>query len=233
MIFDFLTASLHKTIDFLDMGGGAMWAIGALSVLTLTVILWKIMQLSWLGAWSGGRVTRRALALWAAHDRKGALALLANRRSLRAHVIRAAMQAARDPALSNAAAQAETLRVARAQLTRAASGLRAIELFATIGPLLGLFGTVTGMIAAFQALQEAGVRADPATLAGGIWEALLTTAAGMAVAIPAQIALTWFDSVTTRLRHEMEDGATLVFVPRPSDIDTEIAAADAPEHALA
>ena len=51
------------------------------------------------------------------------------------------------------------------------------------------------MIAAFQALQEAGAQADPATLAGGIWEALLTTAMGMAVAIPASMALTWFDSI--------------------------------------
>jgi biopolymer transport protein ExbB len=64
-----------------------------------------------------------------------------------------------------------------------------LELISTIAPLLGLLGTVLGMIAAFQALQESGSRADPAILAGGIWEALLTTAAGMAVAIPASITL--------------------------------------------
>jgi biopolymer transport protein ExbB len=225
MILELLTSAGQKAFDFLEMGGGAMWAIGALSVLTLAVIFWKICQLAWLGAWSGGRVTRRALDLWAGAQHGQALALLARRRSLRATVIRAAMQAARDPALSDEGAQAETLRVARAQLARAGTGLRALELFATIGPLLGLFGTVTGMISAFQALQEAGARADPATLAGGIWEALLTTAAGMAIAIPAQIALTWFESISTRLRHEMEDGATLVFVPRPSDVD-EIAHED-------
>ena len=217
MFTELLSAGYLKATSFLEMGGGAMWAIGALSVLTLTVILWKIVQLAALGAWSGGRVTRRALGLWAQSNRADAVLLLKKRRSLRAHVIRAAMQAASDPALSYEAAQAETLRVAQAQLARAGAGLRAIELFATIGPLLGLFGTVTGMIAAFQALQDAGARADPATLAGGIWEALLTTAAGMAVAIPAQIALTWFESINARLRHEMEDGATRVFVPRPSD----------------
>ena len=71
-------------------------------------------------------------------------------------------------------------------------------------------------VAMVEALQEAGTRADPATLAGGIWEALLTTAAGMAVAIPAQIALTWFDAVLARVRHDMEDCATRVFVPRPA-----------------
>ena len=75
------------------------------------------------------------------------------------------------------------------------------------------------MIAAFQALQEAGGHTDPATLAGGIWEALLTTAAGMAVAIPAAAALTWFDSIADRVQAEMEDDATRIFTrggaPRP------------------
>ena len=92
------------------------------------------------------------------------------------------------------------------------SGLRALELIATIAPLLGLFGTVLGMIAAFQELQASGSRADPSALAGGIWEALLTTAAGMAVAIPASAALTWFESIADRLRHDLEDIATRIFV---------------------
>lgn len=117
-----------------------------------------------------------------------------------------------DPRVPEPLAREETARYARALLARARGGLRGLELASTIGPLLGLLGTVTGMISAFQALQEAGTRADPATLAGGIWEALLTTAAGMAVAIPAQIALTWYDSVIDRLRHGMEDQASRLFV---------------------
>ncbi|MCC5968052.1 MAG: MotA/TolQ/ExbB proton channel family protein, partial [Natronohydrobacter sp.] len=72
-------------------------------------------------------------------------------------------------------------------------------------------GTVLGMIEAFQALQAAGNRADPAALAGGIWQALLTTAAGMAVAIPAAMALTWFESICDRVQVDMEDLATRIF----------------------
>ena len=122
------------------------------------------------------------------------------------------MEARRDPTLDTDAAQSETERVARNLLAKARGGLRPLELIATIAPLLGLLGTVLGMIAAFQALQAAGSRADPAILAGGIWEALLTTAAGMAVAIPASMALTWFESVVDRLRIEMEDFATRIFL---------------------
>lgn len=204
----------------LDLGGPAMWAIAALSVLALALILWKLVDLARAGAWSGGGATARAIALWSAGDRKGAEAELANRHSLRARLARAAMAALTDPALDRAGAEAETARVARALLARARKGLRGLELAVTIGPLLGLLGTVTGMIGAFQALQEAGAHADPATLAGGIWEALLTTAAGMSVAIPAQIALSGFESIVDRLRHDMEDAATRIFARAPEPAPT-------------
>ncbi len=207
--------AFDRVQTLLDMGGAAMWAIAALSVATLALILWKIWMLMAFGAWSGGRHTAAALAHWAAGRDSEALAEIAPRNSLRARLTRAAMQAALNPSLSRAAAEAETGRVARALLADAGRGLRGLELAATIGPLLGLLGTITGMIAAFQALQLAGAHADPATLAGGIWEALLTTAAGMAVAIPAQVALTAFESVVDRLRHDMEDSATQVFLRGP------------------
>ena len=64
----------------------------------------------------------------------------------------------------------------------------------SLAPLLGLFGTVLGMIEAFQAMQAAGSSVDPSTLAGGIWAALLTTAAGLAVAMPTSLILTWFEA---------------------------------------
>jgi biopolymer transport protein ExbB len=197
--------------DLLTRGGPVIWAIAALSVLTLALILWKLYRLSALGAWSGGRVTGEAIALWQQGEHDSALARLASRRSVRARLAQAAMTAHRDAALSEGAAREETTRIARALLLELRAGLRPLDLIVTIAPLLGLLGTVLGMIAAFQALQEAGAQSDPATLAGGIWEALLTTAAGMAVAIPASMALTWFDSIADRLQAEMEDDATRIF----------------------
>jgi biopolymer transport protein ExbB len=189
--------------DFLMRGGPVIWAIAALSVLTLGLILWKLFRLSSLGAWSGGRVTAEAIALWQAGDSPAALARLAPRASVRARL--------GDAALTPDGAREETTRIARALLAELRGGLRPLDLIVTIAPLLGLLGTVLGMIAAFQALQDAGGQTDPATLAGGIWEALLTTAAGMAVAIPAAAALTWFDSIADRLQAEMESDATRIF----------------------
>lgn len=197
--------------DLLIRGGPVIWAIAALSVVTLALILWKLFRLSSLGAWSGGRVTGEAIALWQRGEQDSALARLAPRRSVRARLAHAAMTAHRDASLTADAAREDTTRIARALLTELRAGLRPLDLIVTIAPLLGLLGTVLGMIAAFQALQDAGNQTDPATLAGGIWEALLTTAAGMAVAIPASMALTWFDSIADRLQSEMEDDATRIF----------------------
>ncbi|MFD2740953.1 MotA/TolQ/ExbB proton channel family protein [Sulfitobacter aestuarii] len=207
--------------DLILQGGPIVWLIAGLSVLTVALVLWKIWHLALLGAWTGGARAERAVLLWTAGRGSDAETLLKGRRSCRARLVLATIGALHDPGLDPAGAEAETMRVAKGLLARARSGLRPLELIATIAPLLGLLGTVLGMIAAFQALQEAGTRADPATLAGGIWEALLTTAAGMVVAIPASAALTWFESVADRLRHEMEDYATRLQIRRPDGATSE------------
>ncbi len=194
----------------LDRGGPVLWIIAALSVATLAFILWKLWRLALMGAWSGGP-GERAVALWTAGDRAGAEAAVSGRESLRATLVRAAMAARTDPTLTDAQAREETARIAKGELARARAGLRLLDLVVTIAPLLGLLGTVLGMIAAFQTLQQSGAQADPSDLAGGIWEALLTTAAGMGVAIPASMALSWFESVVDRVQADMEDLATRIF----------------------
>ncbi|MBB5516301.1 biopolymer transport protein ExbB [Rubricella aquisinus] len=169
--------------SLLALGGPALWVIFGLSVLTLAVILWKLWHFRSLGAWSDAGMIGRVAA--------------------RARGVRASEMSAADQ-------REEVTRVARAELAAARQGLRALELIATIAPLVGLLGTVLGMIDAFRVLEASGAQADPGALAGGIWEALLTTAAGMAVAIPASAALTWFDSIVDRLRLGMEDQATRI-----------------------
>lgn len=211
-------SSTITTLPLLQMiqdGGWTMWLITSLSVVTLAIVLWKLFSLSRLGVW-GGSHSRRALALWAEGRRREAMEEVRGRPSARARVAQAAIGTTLDPSIDDKTAREETARIARQTLYRAREGLRALELIATIAPLLGLLGTVLGMIAAFQVLQESGNRADPSALAGGIWEALLTTAAGMAVAIPAGVALSWFESIADRLQADLEDLATRIFVKADS-----------------
>ncbi len=79
---------------------------------------------------------------------------------------------------------------------------------AGIAPMLGFLGTVTGMIAAFHAVEIAGGVVSPGDLAGGVWEALLTTAFGLIVGIPALMIYNYFVTRVQKFVHEMEMTST-------------------------
>lgn len=85
--------------------------------------------------------------------------------------------------------------------------LRSLAIIGNITPLLGLLGTVTGMIKAFMKIQELGGRVNASVLAGGIGEALITTAAGLTIAIPTLVAYHYFegrvDSIGARIKDEV------------------------------
>ena len=75
--------------------------------------------------------------------------------------------------------------------------LPSLEIIAQVSPLIGLLGTVIGMIDSFNELELGGSLVDPSILAGGIWTALLTTAMGLIVAIPALISHYFLDKKLT------------------------------------
>jgi biopolymer transport protein ExbB len=189
------------------LGGAVMWPLAVLSVIGLAVVFWKAARFALGGVWGGARGASGAVTLWQTGARTVALAQAAALGGARARFAAATMAEA---ARAGPAAEAEAGRIARAILAEARAGLRFLDFVATAAPLLGLLGTVLGMIDAFRALEAAGARTDPAILAGGMWEALLTTAAGMAVALPAAAALSLFEGAIERLRHDMEDLATRI-----------------------
>ncbi len=92
----------------------------------------------------------------------------------------------------------------RIDVLTAGNGLKGLEIAAVIAPLLGLLGTVIGMITAFQTLEAAGSAPEISLLAGGIWQALSTTAAGMVVAIVATVFLGLFDDAIERMAQKIE-----------------------------
>lgn len=119
----------------------------------------------------------------------------------------------------SAAAMAIAHSAVRLVRDRMRFGLRGLEAMAALGPLLGLLGTVLGMIDAFTEL--GGGRPDPAQLASGIAKALINTAGGLVVAILASAGLAWFESVIDR-RDALLDtilmrAAAARDVARPSD----------------
>lgn len=97
------------------------------------------------------------------------------------------------------------------ELRRLEKNIRTLGIIAHVTPLLGLLGTVTGMIRAFMKIQSLGGQVDASVLAGGIWEALITTAFGLAVAIPAMIAYHYFDERIEGISSQMKDAMQCVF----------------------
>jgi biopolymer transport protein ExbB len=97
------------------------------------------------------------------------------------------------------------------EIPKLEKNLTLLATIAHITPLLGLLGTVTGMVKCFQAIQAKAIAFHPVTpgdLAGGIWEALLATIAGLTVAIPAFVAYNYLVSRVNNFILEMEKAAT-------------------------
>lgn len=216
-----MNALLEPLRQVADLGGPVVLLLIAVSIVTLAVMLYKLWQFAASGV-GRHKALSSAIAAWDRGDRAGARAALDQSKSYLAPVVAMAFasDAVDTPRLT---AEAET------RFARLERGFRFLDSVAQLAPLLGLFGTVLGMIEAFRSLQDAGAQVDPSLLAGGIWVALLTTAVGLVVAMPTALVLSWFGArmdaervtaeraIATVLRPRgpgVQEGATPAAVPR-------------------
>lgn len=203
------TLNLSGLFDLLRLGGPVVAVLIAMSVFGLAIVLLKSWQ------YASFRIGKRrfiipALDQWRSGDRDGAIAVLAVERNPIADTLAAAMRGIASGA-SVSIVREEAARVAARHLSGMRGYFRPLEVIGSLAPLLGLLGTVMGMIAAFQQLAAAGSQVNPSVLSNGIWEALLTTAVGLIVAIPAVVALNWFERIVERLHEDMQDTLTRFF----------------------
>jgi biopolymer transport protein ExbB len=207
---DLLSTVQGRLQDLLAAGGPVVVVLGLLSVVALAMVLLKLWQFHRLQLDRLGPV-QTALKYWRAGADRAAADAVADSGQPVAHLVAIAMSGLQRPGVAPPLLREELSRVASVQLERLRSHLRALEIIGTLSPLLGLLGTVLGMIDAFQQLQAAGSQVDPAILSGGIWQALLTTAVGLTVAIPVVLAHAWLERRVERCGHQMEDAVTQVF----------------------
>jgi len=198
---------LNALRGIFDLGGPVVAILFVMSVLTFGVTLYKIWQFAASGV-GRHRVLSEALVAWDAGERQTARARLNQSRSYLAPLLGSAMDSLDQPGIDGRL-DAEA-GMALAGLER---GFRLLDTVAQLAPLLGLFGTVLGMIKAFQSMQAGGSSVDPSLLAGGIWVALLTTAVGLAVAMPTSMILAWLESRTARERVFADMALRTVLVP--------------------
>jgi len=196
--------AFNTGIGLLDKGGPVMLVLLALSVVALTIILVKIYQ------FSRSRLLRtefidQAILLLHNDGPDTTLLALAETPHPVARVMETTLRTSTNTSLSIEDRDTEISRVGSAEIRNLESYLRGLEVIANLSPLLGLLGTVLGMIKAFARLESAGTKVDPAILAGGIWEALLTTAFGLSVAIPALAAFYILEGQVENVRAQMKD----------------------------
>jgi biopolymer transport protein ExbB len=204
---------LSRLQGLYELGGPVVAVLVGVSVLTLAVVLYKLWQFRAARVGQHAAI-RRALAHWDAGARDAAVRDLDSSRSYLAPVIARAISA---PASPDRAAR--LMAESEARFLALERGFRLLDSVAQLAPLMGLFGTVLGMIEAFQALQNAGSSVDPSLLAGGIWVALLTTAVGLAVAMPTSIVLSWFEARMTAERVFAEQALTTILAPAKGSLE--------------
>lgn len=202
---------LTSVTGFLELGGPVVAVLAGLSVIALTVVILKLAQF-WLQRVGRPGRSEAAVRLWAHGRRREAWQALGDIRSASEEAVAIAMQAAETGNADKALVEEDIGRAATRRLHRYNSGMKGLDAIAQIAPLLGLFGTVLGMIEAFRELQSAGNAVDPSLLAGGIWVALLTTAVGLAVAMPVSLVVTYLEGQIENEKVAIETLASAVLL---------------------
>lgn len=210
-----------KTVtDLLSLGGPVVVLLLIISVFALALVLLKMWQFAQARVGRHG-AGRRALHHWKSRNKVAAKKDVAGKIGLVDRCVSAALYGLESRDLSKQCIEEAVHVIASGGLHQLQKGFRALDAIAQIAPLLGLFGTVLGMIEAFQKLQVAGNAVDPSILAGGIWVALLTTAIGLAVAMPVSLALTWFESQVNNEKAAIENivGGLLNDIPTQAKLE--------------
>lgn len=191
-------------LSLLQKGGVMMFVLMSMSVYSLAIIIFKIIQFRKSNLFDRSFI-EPALAEIREGDRLKATLTLEKIPGPVARIMRVTFACVANREISQKSREAEITRVGSGDIRYLESYLRPLEMVAMIAPLAGLLGTVIGMIQAFSKLSLSGTRVDPTMLAGGIWEALLTTAGGLAVAIPALAAHYILDGIIEKVRATMKD----------------------------
>lgn len=202
-VFDFGGGQL---MSFFDRGGLMMWPLLAAAILGLAFIIERMWVIQRSKIRTDEFLTKIRAALLKKRSVKEAIAICEQYRGPIAAIMKAGLlkYGASDEEIQKSIEIAATHELARLE-----RGLAVLSSVANVAPMLGFLGTVTGMIAAFDALVEL-TQPDPRAVARGISEALITTATGLTIAVPAQIGYNYYTEVISRFVLEMETSANLL-----------------------
>ncbi len=192
---------MHSLLDLFHKGGPIMWPILACSLLALTVVFERLF---FIVAEMSRRQPKLVDSMLDAVERRElelAMKLGRDSKDFVARTLAAALEHGAEKSIASA-----LLRGAERELARYNRGLSVLDTIITLAPLLGLLGTVTGMMGSFGML-GGGELGAPTAITGGIAEALIATAFGLGVAITALIPFNYLNARLEGARRELQDAA--------------------------
>jgi biopolymer transport protein ExbB len=196
--------------DVLIKGGPILWIILALAIPVIAILIERLLYFKRIAADEDKLFNRVKGAIEKGHYDE-ALAICDTVEAPLAALIRAGIEyrSLPEPDLKEAVRDAAVRELPQVERT-----ISVVNIIGNISPLLGLLGTVSGIINSFNVLGSFGAVTDPSVLAKGISEALLTTAAGIVIAVPAMIVYAWLSSkanaVISRLESQTNDLVRLI-----------------------
>ncbi len=197
-------------LNLIEQGGPVVIVLIGLSVVGLSLVFFKLFHYR---HYSMGKIRNieGAIDLWVAGEQQRALEQLGRDRGPYAQMLGQGVRWLNDGEKARDAVREELNRQGQKIISRVNGMNGFVEQIAYLSPMLGLLGTVLGMIDVFRGLANQGSGGDTGALAGGIWEALMTTAVGLTVAIPFALIYYLLDSHATTIRRSMEDQLTRLF----------------------
>ena len=195
-------------IELFDKGGVIVWILLMYSIVALSIIIERVLHFLLMGkpTNSGEELFNSDFSLSVAEQQLESL------NGPEANVLRGIFKAW-GKGVRNLESVAS--RLGSIELQRMERGFRTLSILGNTAPLLGLLGTIIGMIKAFMVIEMAGGRVDSQALAGGIWEAMLTTGVGLAVSIPVLLLLHFLEGTADKRAHSMRRYATMLLEQLP------------------
>ena len=191
-------------LDFLVRGGPLMWVLLAFSLVGLAVVVERTLTYTYYG-FSADRWLSSLLTTIRSSGPAAALIVARTCRHPVARVVQTYLEELKRPAKVR---QDNLRRTGSLALESVEKNLRILAALAHLAPLVGLLGTVQGMVVAFSKIQSIQGTVKPSDLAGGIWEALLTTVFGLLIAIPCMAFYHAFEGHADKIARRMEWAVT-------------------------
>lgn len=193
--------SAMSPMDLFHAGKQIMWPILLLSFVAITVVIERLLFVIRENAHREPEVVEKMLEAVEHRDIEGALAIGKKSKDYIAKILVYSLTN-KEYSLSNAFVRASSQELARFQ-----QGMASLDTCITAAPLLGLLGTVTGMMRTFGALGTGDVSGSTSTITGGVAEALIATMCGLGIAIMALLPYNYLNSRAEQAKQEVGDAS--------------------------